>query len=164
MDQLEVDIVLQGDNSVTCDPWSSRNFIREMKTASKECKQCLSDCDLTTYHTTLTSSDLRCSQNYWWIVSIFRSCDSRNLNLSPFCNTSATSLSMWQPSVEETYGNVTTSYIGALEGPMRPKYPGNLAQKELITSLTKVIIGWCNFYATNYISRETKCTTHMRRI
>ena len=80
-------------------------------------------------------SSLRLSLSF-----ILRSCDSRNLNLSPFCNTSATSLVMWQTNVEETYGKATASYVSGISGPMRLKYPRATAEKELIHSLTKVLI------------------------
>ena len=72
------------------------------------------------------------------IKPTFSSCDSRNLNLSPFCNLTSTSLAMWQPSVLETYGNLTTTYINKTTGPLRPKYPGSMGDRELISSLTKV--------------------------
>ena len=68
------------------------------------------------------------------------SCDSRNLNLSPFCNTSLTSLAMWQPSVLETYGEERPDYLGKIIGPLREKYPNSMGDRELITSLTKVKI------------------------
>ena len=68
------------------------------------------------------------------------SCDSRNLNLSPFCNTSSTSLAMWQPSVLETYGEEKPDYLGKISGPLREKYPNSMGDRELITSLTKVKI------------------------
>ena len=68
------------------------------------------------------------------------SCDSRNLNLSPFCKTSSTSLAMWQPSVLETYGEHKLDYLDKITGPMRRKYPNSMAERELITSLTEVII------------------------
>ena len=60
------------------------------------------------------------------------------MNLSPFCNLTSTSLAMWQPSVLETYGNQTTSYINATSGPMRINFPNSIAERELMTSLTKV--------------------------
>ena len=67
------------------------------------------------------------------------SCDSRNLNLSPFCNTSSTSLAMWQPSVLETYGEEgKLDYLDKITGPMRKKYPNSTGDRELITSLTEV--------------------------
>ena len=47
---------------------------------------------------------------------------------------------MWQPSVLETYGNQTTSYINAISGPMRRNFPNYVGERELITSLTKVLI------------------------
>ena len=69
---------------------------------------------------------------------ILSSCDSQNLNLSPFCYLSSTSLAMWQPRVLETYGNQTTSYVNKIQTPMRLKYPNSMGDEELITSLTKV--------------------------
>ena len=66
------------------------------------------------------------------------SCDSRNLNLSPFCDLSSTSLAMWQPSVLETYGNLTTGYISKTTGPLRLNYPNSMGDRELVASLTKV--------------------------
>ena len=45
---------------------------------------------------------------------------------------------MWQPSVLETYGNLTTTYINETAGPLRPKYPNSMGNRELISSLTKV--------------------------
>ena len=46
---------------------------------------------------------------------------------------------MWQPSVLETYGNQTTSYVDEVLGPMRRDFPNNMEERELITSLTKVL-------------------------
>ena len=71
---------------------------------------------------------------------ILSPCDSRNLNLSPFCNLTLTSLAMWQPSILETYGNQTTSYVNQTSGPMRSKYPNSMGERELISSLAKVIL------------------------
>ena len=47
---------------------------------------------------------------------------------------------MWQPSVLETYGNLTTTYLNKTKGPLRPNYPNTMGDRELISSLTKV--GW----------------------
>ena len=69
---------------------------------------------------------------------LYSQCDSRNLNLSPFCNLTSTSLAMWQPSVLETYGNQTTDYVNKTSGPMRKKYPNSMDDRELITSITQV--------------------------
>ena len=75
--------------------------------------------------------------------AILSSCNSRNLNLSPFCQLTSTSTSlamqMWQPSVLETYGDKTTSYVERISGPLRDKYPDSMRKEELITSLTQVI-------------------------
>ena len=73
------------------------------------------------------------------------SCDSRNLNLSPFCNTSLTSLAMWQPSVLKTYGGQEKlDYLDKITGPMRKKYPNSMGDRELITSLTEVRVQYFN--------------------
>ena len=84
-------------------------------------------------------------QKWYWYLSIwffwlliFSQCDSRNLNLSPFCNLSTTSLAMWQPSVRETYGILATTYINETTGPLRLKYPNRMGERELITSLSEV--------------------------
>ena len=77
------------------------------------------------------------------LTQIFpRTCDSRNLNLSPFCNLSAQSLAKWQPEIKATYGNTTTDYTSRLEGPLRLMYPKELmAERELLASLlTQVLI------------------------
>ena len=71
-------------------------------------------------------------------LSPSRFCDSRNLNLSPFCNLAASSLVKWQPSIRATYGNTSASYIDGLPGPMRPKYPPSMVDKELISFLVEV--------------------------
>ena len=70
----------------------------------------------------------------------FRPCDSRNLNLSPFCDLKASSLVKWQPAINSTYGNITTTYTSGLPGPMRLVYPTEKQQNtELLSSLTKVM-------------------------
>ena len=48
-------------------------------------------------------------------------------------------MQMWQPSVLETYGDLTTSYVERISGPLRDKYPDAMEKEELITSLTQVI-------------------------
>ena len=69
---------------------------------------------------------------------VLRSCDSRNLNLSPFCHLNLKSLAMWQPSILETYRDQTTSYVNKILGPLRLKYPNAMSERELVSSLTKV--------------------------
>ena len=75
-------------------------------------------------------------------MALFRRCDSRNLNLTPFC-TLATATSSgalkWLPTINSTYGNATTAYTSSLAGPMRREYPTqNMAEDEIITHLAKV--------------------------
>ena len=62
------------------------------------------------------------------------------MNLSPFCNLTSTSLAMWQPNVLETYGNQNTSYVNEVSGPMRLNFPSYMEERELITSLVKVLL------------------------
>ena len=69
---------------------------------------------------------------------IHSSCDSRNLNLSPFCDLTSPSLTMWRPSVVETYEDQTTDYVNKIVSPLRPKYPNAMDEREIIKSLTKV--------------------------
>ena len=71
-----------------------------------------------------------------------RICDSRNLNLSPFCYMTAKSLAKWQPVINSTYGNTEAEYIKRLQiiGPLRLKYPGQSKEEELLASLTEVVI------------------------
>ena len=79
-------------------------------------------------------------------LSIFsRLCDSRNLNMSPFCNLTASSLAKWQPALKTTYGNTTTDYTTKLSGPLRLKYPST-PEKELLVSLTQVFLQNAHFH------------------
>ena len=47
---------------------------------------------------------------------------------------------MWQPNVLETYGNQNTSYVNEISGPMRLNFPSYMEERELITSLVKVLL------------------------
>ena len=47
--------------------------------------------------------------------------------------------------MEETYGNATASYVSGVPGPMRSKYPTAMAKKELIHSLTEVLIWYTQY-------------------
>ena len=162
--------VAKGQNSSTCDPWTSRDFNNEMRNQPSKCHQCLSGgtcwnlfvnivvveqlfllrlwphhlpghvvlCRIQVSPNLLRTTDQLKSDP----SSIpFSSCDSRNLNLSPFCNTSSTSLAMWEPSVLETYGEEgTLDYLDKITGPKRKKYPNSMGEREIITSLTEVAI------------------------
>ena len=108
-----------------------------MGEATKDCSHCRADCELTTYSTTFTSSEFRFFKPRILLQTFSRLCDSRNLNLSPFCNLSAPSLAKWEPTINSTYGNFTTDYTNKLLGPLRPQYP-NTPEKELLVSLTEV--------------------------
>ena len=65
------------------------------------------------------------------------------MNLSPtICDLSKTSLASWHPSVKSTYESVSAnpSYLDGVQGPLRLKYPNDMAGKELITKLTEVVL------------------------
>ena len=63
------------------------------------------------------------------------------MNLSPICDLSKTSLASWRPSVKSTYESVYANpiYLDAVQGPLRLKYPNDMAGKELIASLAEVV-------------------------
>ena len=54
-------VIMKGENSTTCDPWSSRDFMDEMRNHPVRCHHCLSDCDHITYLPTVTSAEFRWS-------------------------------------------------------------------------------------------------------
>ena len=68
-------------------------------------------------------------------------------------------MQMWQPSVLETYGDKTTSYVERISGPLRDKYPDSMDKEELITSLTEVIRSRLNLNIDIRYIRRTRCTT-----
>ena len=82
-----------------------------------------------------------------------RLCDSRNLNLSPFCTLSASTLAKWQPDIKSTYGKTMTNYTSKLPGPLRMKYPST-PEKELLASLTQVLIQNALFIKNDPIQGE----------
>ena len=49
----------KGENSTTCDPWTSMDFMEEMRNHSAQCRHCLSDCDHITYLPTITTAEFR---------------------------------------------------------------------------------------------------------
>ena len=89
-----------------CDPWRAAKFAKFLETTNpSQCPHCLPDCEATTYTTSMSSTPIR-------------RCDSRNLNLNPFCdldNTMDLKLAPWQQDVAKKYrdsGEVTVpSYV-----------------------------------------------------
>ena len=84
-----------------CDPWRAAKFTKFLETTNpSQCSHCLPDCEATTYSTSTSSTPIR-------------RCDSRNLNLNPFCdldNTMDLKLAPWQQDVAKKYrdsGEVT---------------------------------------------------------
>ena len=77
-----------------------------------------------------------------YLNHLLRGCDSRNLNLSPFCQLSSTSsLLKLQAAINGTYGNYSTEYTSNTRGPVRREYPTHrMRQQELLTSLAKVLL------------------------
>ena len=61
-------------NSTMCNPWDAATFAHTLEnTPQSSCSHCLPDCQATTYTVTALATPIR-------------ACDSRNLNLNPFCN------------------------------------------------------------------------------
>ena len=93
-------------NTTLCDPWRAAKFTKFLETTNpSQCTHCLPDCEATTYSTSTSSTPIR-------------RCDSRNLNLNPFCdldNTMDLKLAPWQQDVAKKYqdsGEVTVpSYV-----------------------------------------------------
>ena len=139
-------------DSRACDPWTARKFTEHLKESVDDCSQCRPDCHLASYVTAITSAEFRfsialinLSQNMFICLIVYfpSPCTSRNLNLNSFCNlTDNTSLAKWKPAIQATYENISKSpkYIRELPGPMRLVYPDEMAERELITSLAKVLI------------------------
>ena len=96
----------------------------------------------------LLSSGVEKHFHFKWFCKYFSQCDSRNMNLSPFCDLSKTSLASWRPSVKSTYEGVSAnpSYLDDVQGPWRLKYPNDMAGKELITKLTEVVPNTLNWH------------------
>ena len=125
-------------------------FTKYLKKSVADCSQCRPDCHLVNYVTAITSAEFRFSNSYinlsrnMYVNGFFPSpCTSRNLNLNSFCNlTDGTSLAKWKPAIQATYENTSEApgYIRKLPGPMRLVYPDGMAERELITSLAKVLI------------------------
>ena len=150
--QLKNDnVCLKGNNTKTCDPWTARDFEVQMakvqRNSSKLCSHCLPDCDHIDYLWSTTSAEFRCQRLTpltTLIPSIFfRRCDSRNLNLSPFCGLdSSSTLLKLQPTLEATYKDrMEASYVQDLQSPMRKEYPhSSMASYEILSVLTEVAI------------------------
>ena len=113
-------------NSIMCDPWRAATFTKQLETSnSSQCPHCLPDCKATTYTATTSSSRIR-------------RCDSRNLNLNPFCRLdNAIKLAPWVEDVTKKYrdsGELSMpDYVTSLTGTQRPWFAYEEdADKELI--------------------------------
>ena len=90
-------------NSTMCNPWDAATFIHRLEAvAPASCRHCLPDCDATTYTVTALTTPIR-------------KCDSRNINLDPFCSLSREAKS--NPWIEDV-----TSLYKALNGEQLPDY------------------------------------------
>ena len=80
------------ENSTMCNPWEAANFTKILETTnSSQCSHCLPDCEATTYTASTSSTPIR-------------RCDSRNLNLNPFCSFDNTmGLAPWMDDVVRQY-------------------------------------------------------------
>ena len=72
---------------------------------------------------------------------LFRGCDSRNLNLSPFCDLKERkTLQEWAENVSKDYKGKQPEYIAKLKGAKRPFYATDkMKEQEIISSLTKTV-------------------------
>ena len=106
-----------------------------------------------------------------------RRCDSRNLNLSPFCGlgSSSASLVKLEPTVRAAYGgsSIEAGYVQDLASPMRKEYPNGMASDEILSVLAKVVpnhfiqhpIAQKNYHILGYninVYRMILSTTHTR--
>ena len=92
------------------------------------------------------------------------------MNLNSICNlTDATSMAMWKPAIQSTYGNSFDSpnYIREPTGPMRPTYPDGMAERELLTSIAQVLIKQTEYLVKSHlfdILFREDTTMHTKRI
>ena len=80
------------------------------------------------------------------VICIFRICDSRNINLSPFCNLSSKETPQkWGGEVIASYEDPEThEYVKVMKDPIRSVYPTEeMRNQELISSLAKVMFYPC---------------------
>ena len=108
------------------------------------CSHCLPDCNHISYSTSTTSAEFRCEIKFvnLDLASLFRRCDSRNLNLSPFCGLdSSSALLKLQPTVYASYGSNDPNYVQEMPSPMRNEYPiESMASNEILSTLTEVCL------------------------
>ena len=94
-------------NSSICDPWKTLDFqklLGKVDADASLCAHCLPDCEFTKTSGSLSSAKFRLKllQSNPLISMFVRSCDSRNLNASPFCNLAKSSNpSAWAKDVNE---------------------------------------------------------------
>ena len=102
-------------NSTMCDPWQAAEFTKLLETTnSSQCPHCLPDCEATTYTAIASSSPIR-------------RCDSRSLNLNPFCSLDATTnLTPWLEDATEKYKDSGEPslplYVSSIKSLKRPWY------------------------------------------
>ena len=98
-------------NSTMCNPWDAASFTRTLEnTPQSSCSHCLPDCEATTYTATTSATPIR-------------QCDSRNLNLNPFCNLQTKlASSPWIGDVNSLYGDNLPDYIKTITSASRPWY------------------------------------------
>ena len=110
--------------------------------STKLCSHCLPDCNHIAYSTSTTSAEFRCAMRFsnLNLSSLSRRCDSRNLNLSPFCGLDASSTPLkLQPTVYASYGSIDPNYVQNLPSPMRKEYPiESMVSNEILSTLAEV--------------------------
>ena len=122
----------QGNKSTPCDPWTTREFNSALSRSNESCPHCLTDCEKITFSVAHSAAN-------------FRKCDSRNLNLAPFCKldsiADSNKLNRWLKTVLSQYnksrgGVPLPSYLNK-NTVERSSYPGDMADGELLEHLTK---------------------------
>ena len=75
-------------------------------------------------------------------MNIYRNCDSRNINRSPFCDLSShDNPQKWSKEVTDTYADFgSLDYVKEMKTPIRHLYPTKSMQNhEIVTSHSKAI-------------------------
>ena len=127
MFHCEVNVICQDNMSTPCDPWTTREFNSALSTSNSNCSHCLPDCEKITFSVTHSAAN-------------FRKCDSRNLNLAPFCKldsvVDSNKLNHWLQTVLSQYTSPYPAYLNK-STTKRPSYPRKMADGELLEMLTE---------------------------
>ena len=93
-------LISQSNASIPCDPWTTREFNLLLSTLNSTCPHCYPDCEKVSFSLTHSSAN-------------FRKCDSRNLNIAPFCKLehSANKMNRWLSTALAQYSSPLPDYL-----------------------------------------------------